>query len=280
MLALGSRHSQSAPGAPPQASRAPAPLLQPGRARGQVTPGATFPEPSLRWGPGPGRGRTRSREELISRNKVAGSAAAAAAGRESQAGGGAAGRTCSAPSSSGERTPSARTRASSQEGGHAHPGGPAPSPASRASGAPLPPPTKGQARGGEGAGREEAEPEERAARAQSCGVAFPRRRGAGSRSLQRAFSRRGARRSLRLPKPIGESRGAVPPFLRVISADGKLSSVWQTWCLRARSRFALGLFCFCFWRNYGAGRLHKLGAFSVGCQKKIFFFFRILSGFP
>ena len=104
---------------------------------------------------------------------------------------------------------------------------------------------------------------------------FPRRRGAGGRSGPRAFSRRGARRSLRLPKPIGESRGAVPPHppppsFGVISADGKLSSVWQTWCLRSRSRFALGLFC--FWRNYGAGRLHKLGAFTIECQKKNFFF--------
>lgn len=61
-----------------------------------------------------------------------------------------------------------------------------------------------------------------------------------------------------------------PPSFGVISADGKLSSVWQTWCLRARSRFAVGLFC--FWRNYGAGRLHKLGAFTIECPKKIFFF--------
>lgn len=61
-----------------------------------------------------------------------------------------------------------------------------------------------------------------------------------------------------------------PPSFGVISADGKLSSVWQTWCLCARSRFALGLFC--FWRNYGAGRLHKLGAFTIECQKEKFFF--------
>lgn len=128
-------------------------------------------------------------------------------------------------------------------------------------------PTKGPAGGGE---EEEEGPGPPAARAQSCGVAFPRRRGAGGRSLPRAFSRRGPRRSLRLPKPIGESRGEVPPFWWVISAGGKLPSVWQTWCPRARSSFALGRFCFCFWRNYGAGRLHKSGAFSV-CVKILIF---------
>lgn len=51
-------------------------------------------------------------------------------------------------------------------------------------------------------------------------------------------------------------------------------------CLRARSRFALGLFCFCFFGGTtGAGRLHKSGAlFQSGVKKKFFFFLSDLSG--
>lgn len=137
------------------------------------------------------------------------------------------------------------------------------------------PQQRGRAAGGRG-GR-------RAAGAQSCGVAAPRRRAAGGRSLPRAFSRRGARRSLRLPKPIGESPGAHCPLL-LGHFCGRKTSVWQTWCLRACSRFALGLLCF-FGGTTGQEDCTSQRRFESGVQKQkkkkfLFFFFRTLSRSP
>lgn len=210
-----------------------------------MTQSATFPEPSRRWPPGLGRGRTGSREGLNARNKVGGR------GRRRGAGAARAGgpdlRGLLFPERAG---PGCGPRARAQGGGSAPRSGAAPPRLCLLRSAP----TKGQARGGRGG----AGLAQRAAGAQSCGVAAPGRRGAGGRSLPRAFSRRGARRSLRLPKPIGESPGAVPPFFWVISADGKLVFGKLGACAPVPG-FHLGLFC--FWRNYRTGGLHKSQAF-------------------
>ncbi|XP_053761273.1 collagen alpha-1(III) chain-like [Panthera pardus] len=144
-------------------------------ARGQVTRGATFPEPSPRWPPGPGRGRTGAERGGSLGTKLLGlrRRGPAAEGR-GPGGAGALGRLLP---------------------GRAGPGVPGREPVSRGDGG-APPPSSAscaalQQRGRPAAAGEEAEeePPERAARAQSCGVAFPRRRGAGSRSRPRAFSR-------------------------------------------------------------------------------------------
>lgn len=82
------------------------------------------------------------------------------------------------------------------------------------------------------------------------------------------------------PKPIGAPRLVVPPFVWVTSADGKLSSVWQTW-LPARPFQVCTwtvLFLF-FWRNYRSRKIAQVGGVvSIGCQKKNFFFLSDLSG--
>lgn len=224
--------------------------------------GATFSEPRRRWPPAPGRaGAAPGRS---SRNKVTGpavagrgaargrgSAGAARAGRSDplglrllfrRAGPGAPGRQL-APRGGGSaaRTPPSRLRLPSSA------------------------PTKGQARG-----RREEEPQERAARAQSCGVAWPPRRGAAGRSPPRAFSRRGARRSLGLPKPIGESPGAVPPLpldhfcRRKTLVFGKLGA-----CAPVPG---LHLDCFVFGGTTGQEDCTSQGLFLIGYQKKKFFF--------
>lgn len=216
-----------------------------------MTRGATFPEPSPRWPPGPGRGRTGAERGGSLGTKLLGlrRRGPAAEGR------GPAGSGSARPPPPGEGRPrGARPRAR-------FPGGRRRAPSLfcllRRS------PTKGQAGGGGGGG--------------GGGAA------GASRSRTKLWSRLSSEEGSGqpqpaagfLPKPLGAPQRAVPPFSRVVSADGKLSSVWPTWCRRARSRFALGLFCFCFWRNYRAGRLHKLGAFSFNrvSKKKIFFFF-------
>lgn len=228
------------------------------RARGQVTLGATFPgaQPAVAaWaGLGPGPNWEARRADLPKQSCWAGGAG----------GGGELERrrpanwTCSASSSasSGDRAPGCPAASRFPGGRHGA--------ILRPTLPPLPPALRSNKGAGlrAGSGRRGSGRSEPLAR--SWGVAGPRRRRAGGRSLPRAFSRRGARRSRGLPQPIGEPPGAAPPCFGAVSADGKLSGVWQTWCLRARARFALGLFC--FWRNYWAGRLHKSGAVLIGCQ--------------
>ncbi|XP_023605864.1 uncharacterized protein LOC111825017 [Myotis lucifugus] len=87
-------------------------------------------------------------------------------------------------------------------------------------------PTKGQAcgRGAGGGGTGRSEP-----LAPKLGSRLARRRRAGGRCLPRAFSARGEEEP-GLPQPIGEPPGAAPPCFGAVSADGKLSGVWQTWC--------------------------------------------------
>lgn len=129
-------------------------------ARGQVTRSATFWEPGPRWLPRPGQGRTRSRGGLDSPGEQ--SCPAGALGHASSE---TAGPTCWIHGSEAGR--SVLGDASPFPGWQADPA--APHPRS---------PTKGPAAagGGPGGGAGAAS----SSRAQSCGVALPRRRGAGS----------------------------------------------------------------------------------------------------
>lgn len=197
-------------GAQPQASRGPGGRARRAlidRARGQVTPGATFPEPSRRWPPGPGRGRGRAgrREGLISQNKVAG---LVAAGRGRRRGAGAleqrgpANRTCSA-SSSGERAPGCPAASPVPGGRH---GG-----IQRPTLPPQPPALRSNKGARPRRGAEEG-PGQRAARSELWSRPAPGRR-AGGRCQSRASSRRGARRSLGLPSRRGNHRERRPLLL-------------------------------------------------------------------
>lgn len=176
--------------------------------------GATFPEPRRRWPPAPGRaGAAPGRS---SRNKVTGPAVA---GRGRLGGAGAparrgpADRTRSASASfSGERAPG-RLAASSLPGGAAARLAPH-SPAS-ASRAPL------QQRGRPAAGGRRSRRSEPLAHkvVESPGLRGGERPAAARRGLSPAEGRGGASGSRSL---LGNHREPCPPFLWIISADGKL----------------------------------------------------------
>lgn len=90
-------------------------------------------------------------------------------------------------------------------------------------------------------------------RAQSCGVAFPRRRGAGSarRGISPAQGRGGGAGFLSRSGDLGERRPfSFRWFLRTENSSQRAPSPGLPFRL------------FCFWRNYPAGRLHKPGGVS------------------
>lgn len=268
-------------GAQPQAGRArgwPPPARR-ARGAGAERPGTRSgdsgrhvpPGPSRRWplGPGRGQGRTGRREGLISRNKVAGLVGGGAWEETGSGSGGGGRRTGPArppPAPPRETAPrGARLRAGSQGG------------ATERSRAPpfllslqRSAPTKGQAcgrgaggGGGGGAGRASRSPEV----GESPGL------GGGERAA--AACRRGRSPAAGEEEPgapeadWGLTRSGAPPCFGVISADGKLSGVWQTWCLRARSRFAPGLFCF-FGGTAGQEDCTSQGQFESDVRNSLF----------
>lgn len=251
-------------------------------AHGQVTRGATFQEPSPRWppGPGPNRGREGPRGAALPEQSCR--ACGGGAEAESRAGAGAPG---AAPAREavplgrlllGRASPGVPGRESvSPRGGRAPPLAPAPPPSS-ASCAALQQrgrPAAAAADRGGGAAAEE-EPPERAARAQSCGVAFPRRRGAGSRSRPRAFSRRGRGGASGSRSRLGHhGEWYLLSFGSLLQTENSLV-FGKLGCLRARSRFALGLFCFCFLAELPEQEdcTSRGRCFNRVSKKKIFFF--------
>lgn len=194
------------------------------RARGQVIPGATFPEPCLPWPPGSGRGRTG-----VERTWSLGTKLPARRRRRRRGGraerewecwaGRPPGRTRWATSSSGRANPGCLDASRLPGEGSARPGGPAPHPPSSASCAPLRAPTKGQARGG-GRRRRSWRSERLAHKVvESPFLGGGERAAAACRGLSPAEGRGGASSSR---SRLGNHGELCPPFFWVISADGKL----------------------------------------------------------
>lgn len=214
-----------------------------------MTRGATFPEPRRRWPHGPGRGCIASREgaPLPEQSCGAGTARGAAGALARR---GPADRTCAASSpteSAGPRCPAA----SRQPEGRRHASERSCAPPSSASGALLQ--QRGRPAVGGGGGADGA-----------------------SHSSLKLWSRLASEAGSGQPQPAagflpprGEEEPAAPEADWGTTGSGahllsghfcrRKTSVGQTWCLRACSRFALGRFC--FGRNYWAGRLHKSEAF-------------------
>lgn len=200
------------------------------RARGQVTRSATFWEPGPRWLSRPGAGPNREPGGTeLSGNKVA----ARGQGRVS-------GETTNPTSGihgSWARLSLLETRAPSQGAG---PTRQRPTLALQQRG-------RQPRLGGPGGGAVSS------SRAQSCGVAFPRRRGAGSarRGISPAQGRGGGAGFLSRSGDLGERRPfSFRWFLRTENSSQRAPSPGLPFRL------------FCFWRNYPAGRLHKPGGVS------------------
>lgn len=221
-----------------------------------MTLGATFPElgsctaAEARPGPNPEPRRTDLREESC---RAAGGGAGSRGGAERWSG---ADRWLRSARPPGEgEAPGAGTRALPRGWRR---GRPSPRPTSLL-GPPRSSPTKGRpAAGRTGRSRRRGQPP---ARTKLWSRLVARDRRGGAAAAGRGLSPAGT-----------EDRGVLgsgAPFFWVIPGDRKLVFGQLGACVRAPG---LHLDCFCFWRNYGAGRLHKTGAFPIGCQFFFFFF--------